>query len=34
MKIVKGMVNENAISKDNNNGELVFNDGFDRFQNY
>lgn len=31
MKIVKGLVNENAISKDAI-GQLVFNDGIDNFK--
>ncbi len=31
MKIVKGVVNENAISK-NEKGELAFNDDFDKFK--
>ncbi len=31
MKIVKGLVNDNAISK-NKNGEIVFNDDFGSFK--
>ncbi len=31
MKIVKGLVNENAVSE-NENGEIVFNNDFDNFK--
>jgi len=31
MKIVKGLVNENAVSE-NENGEIVFNNDFDSFK--